>query len=329
MEHLWILWVLLGVAAFLTFAVFLTAYICFAMTFYVPKKKKYMTDEEIHRFETAEPQIPEGEIYEVFREDMLRWTYANRARDFKRVSITTKDGLTLRGKFYEHAPHAPINIIFHGYRGWAERDLNGGVFRCAAMGHSALLVDHRGSGLSDGKVITFGVKEVEDCIAWVHFVHRELDPEAKILLGGVSMGAATVMMAAGREDLPDCVVGILEDCGYTSAKEIIKKVVREMKLPADLLYPFIKLGARVYGHFDLDATPPIEAVKKARVPVLFIHGDTDDFVPCDMSRRCFDVCTSPKEFLVIPGAGHGLAYPVDPDGYAQAAKAFFEKHAGV
>lgn len=329
MEHSWILWVVLGVAAFLAFATLLTAYICFYRVFFVPKKKKRMTDTEIERLETAEPQIPHGEIYEVYREDMLRWIYANRARDFKRVSIVTKDGLTLRGKFYEHAPHAPINIIFHGYRGWAERDLNGGVFRCAAMGHSALLVDHRGSGLSDGKVITFGIKEAEDCIEWVRFVHSTLDPEAKILLGGVSMGGATVMMASGHPDLPDCVVGVLEDCGYSSAEEIIKKVVREMKLPPNLLYPFIRLGAKVYGHFDLDATSPIEAVKHARVPVLFIHGDTDDFVPCDMSRRCFETCTAPKELLVIHGAGHGLAYPVDPDGYAKAAKAFFEEHAGV
>lgn len=329
MEYAWILWTVLGVAAFLAFAVLLTAYICFYMTFYVPKKKYRMTDAEITRLETADPMIPEGEIYEVYREDMLRWTYANRARDFKRVSIISKDGLTLRGKFYEYAPHAPINIIFHGYRGWAERDLNGGVFRCAAMGHSALLVDHRGSGLSDGKVITFGVKEAEDCIEWVKFVHSELDPEAKILLGGVSMGAATVMMAAGHPDLPDCVVGVLEDCGYSSAEEIIKKVVREMKLPADLAYPFIKLGAKVYGHFDLDATPPIEAVKHSRVPVFFIHGDTDDFVPCDMSRRCYEACNAPKELVVVKGAGHGLAYPVDPDGYAKAAKAFFEEHAGV
>lgn len=329
MEYLWIFWTVLGTAAFLILAAFVTAYICFYMVFYVPKKKYRMTADEIRHLETAEPQIPEGEIYEVFREDMLRWTYANRERDFKRVEIVNKEGLTLRGKFYEYAPGAPINIIFHGYRGWAERDLNGGVFRCAAMGHSALLVDHRGAGLSDGKIITFGVKEVEDCIEWINFVHRELDPEAKILLGGVSMGAATVMMAAGRPDLPECVVGVLEDCGYSSAREIIKKVVREMKLPADLLYPFIKLGAKVYGRFDLDATPPIEAVKRARVPVLFIHGDTDDFVPCDMSRRCYEACTAPKEFVVIPGAGHGLAYPVDPDGYAKAAKAFFEKHAGV
>lgn len=324
MQHIWILWTLLGILAFVLLAVFLTAYICFYLVFFVPKKKKRMTDEQIHALNIAEPDIPEGDIYEVFREDMTNWTYAIRAMNPKDFAITSSDGLTLRGKFYEYAPDAPVEILFHGYRGHAERDLNGGVFRCAALGHSALLVDHRASGKSDGKIITFGVKEVEDCLLWIDFVIQTFGRDVPIFLGGVSMGAATVMMASGKE-LPSNVKGILADCGYSSAKAIIKKVVREMKLPADLLYPFIKLGAKVYGKFDLDATPPIEAVTHSQVPMVFLHGDTDDFVPCDMSRACYDACTSPKSFVIIKGAGHGLAYPVDKEGYVAAVKAFYDE----
>lgn len=325
MEHAWILWTVLGVAAFLVFAALLTAYICFYITFFVPKKKYRMTREDVDHLLTAEPQIPKGEIYEVFREDMVGWIHAIRAMNPRQVSITSHDGLTLRGRFYEYAPGAPVEILFHGYRGCAERDLNGGVFRCAALGHSALLVDHRGSGTSDGNIITFGVLETEDCLRWINFVRGHIHPHADIFLGGVSMGAATVMMASGRE-LPENVKGILADCGYSSAKEIIKKVVREMKLPADLLYPFIKLGARIFGHFDLDATPPIEAVKHARVPMIFLHGNTDDFVPCDMSRRCCEACAAPKRFVEIEGAGHGLAYPVDPEGYVEAVREFYHEN---
>ena len=157
MEYLWILWTALGALGFLSVAVLLTAYICFYLVFYVPKRKRRMTREAIDALYAAEPDIPEGEIYEVYREDMVAWTYAIRAMNPKELSIVSRDGLTLRGRFYELTPDAPVEILFHGYRGHAERDLNGGVFRCAALGHSALLVDHRASGASDGKVITFGV----------------------------------------------------------------------------------------------------------------------------------------------------------------------------
>lgn len=322
MEHPWILWTLLLVAGFLLLAALITSYICFYLVFYVPKRKKRPTRAEIDAFYTAEPRIPEGDIYESHREDMIAWTHAIRAMNPKEFSITSRDGLTLRGKFYELTPDAPVEILFHGYRGHAERDLNGGVFRCAALGHSALLVDHRASGASDGKVITFGVKESEDCLLWIDFVIKHFGSDVRIFLGGVSMGAATVMMASGKA-LPPNVQGILADCGYSSAREIIKKVVREMKLPADLLYPFIKLGARLFGGFDLDATPPVEAVKHSKTPIIFLHGDTDDFVPCDMSRECFEACTSPKALVTIKGAGHGLAYPVDKEGYVEAVKAFY------
>ncbi len=322
MEHAWILWTVLGVVGFLVFAVLLTSYICFYLVFYVPKRSKRMTREDIEALYTAEPVIPSGDIYEVYREDMVAWTYAIRAMNPKELSIVSKDGLTLRGRFYELTPDAPVEILFHGYRGHAERDLNGGVFRCAALGHSALLVDHRASGASDGKVITFGVKEVEDCLLWIDFVRQHFGADVKIFLGGVSMGAATVMMASGK-DLPANVQGILADCGYSSAKEIICKVVAEMGLPAKLLYPFIKLGARLYGGFDLEATPPVEAVAHSKVPMIFFHGDTDDFVPCRMSRECYEACSSPKSFVIIKGAGHGLAYPVDRDGYVEAVKKFY------
>lgn len=324
MQHSWILWTALGVAAFLLFAVLLTSYICFYLVFYVPKKKKRMTQIDMDALNTADPDIPEGHIYEAYRDDMVKWTYAIRAMNPKTFSIQSKDGLTLRAKFYELTPDAPVEILFHGYRGNAERDLNGGVFRCASLGHSALLVDHRASGHSDGKIITFGVKEVEDGLLWIDFVRTQFGEDVEIFLGGVSMGAATAMMLAGK-DLPANVKGILADCGYTSAREIIKKVVREMKLPADLLYPFIKWGARIFGGFDLDATPPVEAVKRSQVPMIFLHGDTDDFVPLEMSLACYEACSAPKAFAAIRGAGHGLAYPVDKEGYVKAVADFYRE----
>ena len=114
------------------------------------------------------------------------------------------------------------------------------------------------------------------------------------------------------------------------SKEIILKTIKEMGLPPKLSYPFAKLAAKLFGHFDLEETSPVEALKKCKVPVIFYHGESDDFVPCDMSRACFEACASRKKLVTIPGAGHGLCYPVDPKRYIATLKAFFyPKHTDV
>lgn len=304
---------ILGAAAVLLAAVLVIAYICYRMAFYAPRKEEPQTDEI---------QIPEGEIYEVFREPMEKWAREVRAMKCEQMSTTSFDGLRLSGRFYEYAPGAPIELMFHGYRGSAERDLSGGVQRCFALGRSALIVDQRCSGKSGGHVITFGIREHKDCFSWLGFMQERFGSDVKIILTGISMGASTVLMAAG-ERLPDNVIGVLADCGYSSPKEIICKVIRQMGLPVKLSYPFVKLGARLFGGFDLEENSPVEAMKKATVPVIFFHGEDDDFVPCEMSRQNYDACASRKMLVTVPGAGHGLSYPVAPERYLQALRDFF------
>ena len=227
----------------------------------------------------------------------------------------------LRGKYYEYSPNAPIELMFHGYRGNSESDLSGGVLRCFALGRSVLLVDHRASGRSEGKVISFGVNESKDCLKWLDFLNNKFE-NAKIILSGISMGASTILMASGK-DLPKNVIGVIADCGYTSPKEIIKTVIKQMKLPPNLAYPFVKLGAKIYGKFNLEEDSPIEAVKKAQIPIIFFHGDCDDYVPYEMSVKNYDACVSRKKLVTVKGAGHGLAYIVDPDEYLKELNEFF------
>lgn len=307
------IWIGLGVAAFLIAAVLIISYICFRMAFYVPESSKLLKEEY---------PIPEGEIYEPYRDKMVGWMKEVRAMPSEEFTITSFDGLTLRGKFYEYAPGAVIEIMFHGYRGSAERDLCGGVQRCFKLGHSALIVDQRCSGKSQGNVITFGIKESRDCLDWMNFAIDHFGPDCRLMLTGISMGASTVMIAAGAE-LPKNVIGVLADCGFTSAKAIIKKVIRQLKLSADLAYPFVKLGARLYGHFDLEQHSAVEALKQCKVPVIFFHGEADDYVPCDMSRENYEVCTGRKKLVTVPGAGHGLSIMFDPEGYRAAMREFF------
>ena len=301
----WCLWCLFIVAGLLVLTI-LTSLICFLMVFYSKKRKPLGPDEY---------EIPEGEIYEVYREDMVEWTKEIRSMPHEDMEITSFDGLKLRGKYYEYKAGAPVEILFHGYKGNAERDLCGAVERAFKVGRNALIVDHRAAGFSDGHVISFGINERRDCLGWINKVIEKFGENVKIVITGISMGAATVMMAAG-ETLPNNVVSVLADCGYTSPKEIICKVVKDMKLPVKVFYPFIKLGARMFGRFDLEEASPIEAMKRCSVPIVFVHGDNDDFVPYDMSARLCEACASEKKILItVKGAGHGLAYPSDREGY--------------
>ena len=299
-------------AFIITLAILIISYICFRIGFYAPPRKN----------NSGEIELPVGKIYEPFWAAMRKWAEETRALPQEEVSITSFDGLKLYGKYYEYAPGAPIELMFHGYRGNAERDLSGGVQRCFALKRSALLVDQRASLDSEGNTITFGIHEHRDCLAWVDFAVKKFGPDVKIILTGISMGAATVMMAAGY-DLPENVMGVLADCGYTSAREIMHHVAGMLHLPAKLCYPFMKLGAKLFGHFDPEEFSPVEALKKAKVPVIFFHGEADSLVPCHMSRTCYEACASRKKLVTVPGAEHGLSYPTDPETYLTALREFF------
>lgn len=308
-----IIWIVLGILVGAVVLVLLAAFVCFMLTFYASKRKPVGEDEF---------PIPPGDIYLPHRDRMVAWMKETRAAPHTAMSVTSFDGLTLRGNYYEYAPGAPIELMIHGYRGTAERDLCGGVQRAFALGHNVLTVDQRASGLSDGHIITFGILESRDCLTWIEHIQQTFGDDTKIYLTGISMGAATVLTAVGR-GLPKTVVGILADCGYSTSCDIIRKVIRQLHLPADLFYPLIRLGARLYGGFDPEELSPLEAMKQCRIPVIFFHGDSDDYVPCEMSRENFDACTAEKKLVIVPGAGHGLAYVADGDAYVAALREFW------
>ncbi len=286
------------------------------MVFYVPRTQDQSIDEII---------LPEGDIYEPYHSIMTEWILEARSFPHEDFYIKSHDGLTLHAKYFEYAPDAVTEIMFHGYRGSAERDLSGGIQRCFALGRNVLLVDQRTSCGSEGKVISFGINEHRDCLAWIDFAVNQFGKDVKLVLTGISMGASTVLMAAGNP-LPENVVGVLADCGFSSPKQIIQKCTKDMHLPAKLIYPFIKLGAKIYGHFDLEEYSPLEAMKTCKVPVIFFHGEDDDFVPCYMSQEMYEACTSPKKLVTIPDAGHGLVYLVDNEKYFQSVIEFFNEN---
>lgn len=289
------------------------SYVCYRMAFHVSHKD---------RAENEAKTLPDGEEYEPYRPRMEKWVQELLQMPCESFEIESFDGLKLRAKFYEFAPGAPVELMFHGYRGTAVRDLSGGVSRCFSLGHSSLLIDQRGSGRSEGDTISFGINEHKDCLRWAEFAAEHFGPDVKIILTGISMGAATVLMASDK-DLPPNVIGILADCGFSSAKGIVSKVIKEMGFPVCIAYPFVKLGARLFGGFKLEAGSPLESVKNSRLPIIFFHGEADYFVPCDMSRELYENCASKKRIVTVPGAAHGLSYPAAPEKYLSSMREFF------
>lgn len=306
------LYIIIGALVFLGIIAILTTYICFYITFYVPERKKVKSDEFT---------LPPGEIYIPYSEQMLLWSEQTKKFPCERVNITSFDGLNLHGRYFEREKGATIEIMFHGYRGNAERDLCGGVQRAFALGRNVLLVDQRASGNSGGKVITFGINERKDCLSWVKYAAERFGKQTKIIMTGISMGAATVLMTSDM-DIPENVVGVIADCGYTSPKEIIKKCVKQMGLSPRFFYPFIKLGAKIFGGFNLEETSPLSAMKNCTVPIIFFHGEKDTFVPYEMSEENYRECASHKRFVTMSEAGHGMCYLVEPQRYLEELKGF-------
>ena len=250
--------------------------------------------------------MPDDEQYNPYREQSEKMIRAALAVPYEDVFITSFDGLRLHAKLYAAAdPKAPVQIMMHGYKSAAERDFCGGLREGLDGGFNVLLVDQRAHGESGGKYLSFGVNERFDCLYWANYAAGRFGDDVKIYLYGISMGAATVLMAADLP-LPKGVCGIVADCGYTSPRDIILSVLREHHVPAArLIFALARLGARLFCGFDLSSASAPDALRRSTIPVLFIHGDDDRFVPCRMSRENYQAsATHYNNLLITPHAGH-------------------------
>ena len=196
----------------------------------------------------------------------------------------------------------------------------------SSFARNALPQTQRAHGYSGGHTITMGVKERYDARDWTVWARSRFGPEVPIFLMGVSMGAATVLLAAGL-NLPDNVCGIVADCGYTSPREITRKCLPEYLpgMPLELTYAVGRLGAILFGHFDPEDADCEAAAAQSKVPILFVHGDADGFVPYDMGKRNYEACRAKgKKFLTVHGAEHAVSYYHDNDAYTKQATEFLQ-----
>lgn len=242
------------------------------------------------------------------------------------VSITSFDGLRLAARYYPCDNSKRTMILFHGYRSLARRDFSCAVKMYNGMGLNVLLCDQRSHGRSEGKLITFGIKERRDVLSWTRFVLHEYGEDTEIFLGGMSMGATTVLLAS-ELGLPENVKGIVADCGFTSPRAIIDKVARQsFHISAGVFYWAFDLISRAVGGFSLYGVSTVDAMRKNRIPVLFIHGEDDGFVPCCMSREAYEAATSEKRLVTVKNADHGFSYLVDTYGVTSALWEFISSH---
>ena len=239
------------------------------------------------------------------------------------VETESHDGLRLVGHWLEVENPKRVIVAMHGWRGSWARDFGLISEFWREQGCSVLFAEQRGQGESGGKHIGFGLLERHDCLRWVRWV-CENQPGLPVYLAGVSMGATTVLMAGGME-LPETVRGILADCGYTSAHDIWKHVAEHN---LHLRYSLYAAAANdlCRRRIDLDARDysTLDAMAECEVPVLFVHGTDDSFVPISMTFENYKACAAPKRLLVVPGAEHAMSYLTDRPAYEKAMLEFWE-----
>lgn len=245
---------------------------------------------------------------------------------YERCEIVSFDGLKLTGRYYSTEEGAPVAICFHGYRGTPSRDFSGGTHLYRKAGLNLLMVDQRAHGQSEGHAITLGVRERRDCLSWIAYAAERFGADRKLMLAGISMGAATVLMASGMP-LPKSVRGIVADAPYTTPRAITLCVAKSLHLPPHPVWWLLRLGSWLYAGASLSdrEANAAEAAARSSVPILLLHGEDDRLVPCDMGRVIAAAAPKTVELHTFAHAGHGLSCPTDPVRYERIVRAFLTK----
>ena len=242
-----------------------------------------------------------------------QWLQDHQAQE---VYITNRDGLKLHAYWVPAKAPKGTAMLVHGYHSCALMDFSIAFERYHQRGMNLLLPSHRAHGKSEGKYITFGVRECGDLLEWIEY-HNHQFGILPMMISGMSMGAATVMYLAG-EELPQNVKSLNADCGFTSPKEIIAKVFRDAShLPAWPILWATDLFARFFAGFRLSEKVSTETLKRNACPILFVHGMKDTFVPCEMTRRSFEASGGEKALLLVQNATHGTSFLHDKEHYLE------------
>ncbi len=260
-----------------------------------------------------------------FLENNLKWVedygyethyiYSNRGEKLTGYLLKTKEP----SKYY--------TFCAHGYRSYGKKEFCGVAQYYLEKGINVFFPDHVASGDSEGTHCTFGYYEKEDCIKWLNYLNTLYGEDINILLHGVSMGSATVCMMSAHKNLPENVKAIVADCGFSKAVDLFTYKTQDVTgIKAKHLMKLSNEICKKQLGFRYTEIEPVESVKNAKVPILFIHGEKDALVPCNMVYELYDACTSEKELLVIEDADHAQSYFKAPEKYCETMNNFLNKY---
>ncbi|SEN85956.1 hypothetical protein SAMN05192533_12343 [Mesobacillus persicus] len=281
-------------------------------------------------FLEGNPHLEESEavLASVAEEAKLADEQFKKEHEPTQVNVVSADEnqFKLNAFLYENDPSEhKWAIVVHGYSSNAQH-MTRYVRNFHEKGYHVLAPDLRGHGESEGDYIGMGWHDRKDMLLWIDEI-IEKDPEAEIVLFGISMGGATVMMTSGEEDLPANVKVVVEDCGYASVSDVFVYQLDDLfGLPE---FPVINAAntlTNIRAGYDLYEASAVDQVAKSETPTLFIHGDADTFVPFEMLDEVYNAANVEKERLIIPEAGHGDAEKVDPVTYWNTVWGFVENY---
>ena len=237
----------------------------------------------------------------------------------------SEDGLLLHAAFFPAKENSRNFVIgVHGFQSRDWYELAPHIRYYHELGWNILLPDDRAHGESEGTYVTMGIKDRRDVISWADYVRVHYGSDTHVLLHGVSMGASAVLSASGEADLPPNVFGAIADCGFTSAEDAFRHQIQTMyHLPPAVPVKICGWVAKHKMGFDLSEARPIDQVKHARVPILFVQGGKDIMVPRQMTEALYEACTSEKKLFVVEDGNHAESIAKDPEGYRAAIEEMF------
>lgn len=249
------------------------------------------------------------------------------ANALKDTFIYATDNARLHA-YYVAAPQptSKTAVIVHGYTDNAIRMMMIGYLYNQNLGYNILLPDLRYSGLSDGEAFQMGWLDRKDVMRWMEVANQIYGDSTQMVVHGISMGGATTMMVSG-EPQPDYVKCFVDDCGYTSVWDQFGKELKgQFGLPPfPLMYTASWLCGMKYGWTFQEASA-LKQVEKCRLPMLFIHGDKDDYVPTWMVYDLYEAKPQPKELWIVPDTDHATSYKLNKEAYTEKVKQFTDQY---
>ncbi len=250
------------------------------------------------------------------------------AQPLEKVSIKARDGITLRAHYLPAAqPSDRLVIGLHGYTSSGLGEFSTHARFYHELGFDCLIVDHRAHGESEGDYVGFGILDRHDCMSWISYLEKRFGGSKRILLHGTSMGASTALMVSGFRELPDSVKGIVSDCAFTSPFDVFSHVLKRDYHMSP--FPIMQINDAMcrkkagYGFKDYST---LTAMEHNRLPVLFIHGANDTFVPTWMTQKNYEACKAPKKMIMVENAGHGASCYENNALYQKEVAEFVESH---